>query len=248
MPDRTGNRLLDLLPGGASGPLVAAARVVSLPHGQEVFRQDGPMPHVYFPTTSVVGIVLAVEEGRQVEAKTVGNEGMIGLPLFLGVDFHPFRAVVHLPGEALQVPAPAFSKAVEPGGLLDRHLRRYALYRLRCASQTGVCNSLHAVEERMARWLLMAHDRAGTDEFLLTHEFLAELLGIRRQTVSVIAGTLQRAGLITYRRGVLRVLDREGLETASCECYEVLKDLYAHIMGARDAPQLRRGRGSPDRN
>ncbi len=247
MADRTGNRLLDLLPEGASGPLVSSAQVVSLLHGQEVFRQDGPMPHVYFPTTSVFGVVIHMEDGTQVEAKTVGNEGMIGLPLFLGADFHPFRAVVQVPGGALQVPAPAFSKVVELGGALDRHLRRYALYRLRCASQTGACNSLHGVEERMARWLLMAHDRAGTDEFLLTHEFLAELLGIRRQTVSVIAATLQRAGLIAYRRGVLRVLDRAGLEAASCECYEVLKRLYPHIMGAQETPPPRHGRGSSDR-
>src|SRR5581483_414111 len=101
---------------------------------------------------------------------------------------------------------------------------------LRCANQTGACNSLHAIEERMCRWLLMVRDRAGKDEFSLTHDFMAELLGVRRQTVSIIAGTLQRSGLITYRRGLLRVLDREGLEAASCECYETLKRLYERII------------------
>jgi CRP-like cAMP-binding protein len=227
---RTGNRLLDLLSEDEASRLLSSSRIVSLPHGQVVFQQDGPMPHVYFPTTSVIGIVLVVEEGKQVEGTTVGKEGVVGLPVFLGVDFHPFRVIVQVPGEAVQVPAATLLAAAKQGSTLDRLLRRYTLYRLRCANQTGACNSIHAVEERMARWLLMAHDRAGTDEFALTHEFLSELLGVRRQTVSLIAGTLQRAGLISYRRGVLRVLDREGLESASCECYETLKQLYARIV------------------
>jgi CRP-like cAMP-binding protein len=155
---------------------------------------------------------------------------MLGLPVFLALDFHPFSCVSQVSGEAVQVPASAFLQAVIPGGTLDRLLRRYTLYRLRCANQTGACHILHSVEERMSRWLLMAHDRAGKDEFLLTHESLSELLGVRRQTVSLIAGTLQKAGLITYRRGVLQLLDREGLESASCECYTVLKQLYDRIV------------------
>jgi CRP-like cAMP-binding protein len=129
------------------------------------------------------------------------------------------------------VPAAAFLQVAKPGSALDRLMRRYALYRLRCADQTGACNTLHSVEQRLARWLLMAHDRTGRDEFRLTHEFVSGLLGVRRQTVSIVAGTLQRAGLITYRRGVLRVLDREGRAAAGCECYEVLKRLYGRIVG-----------------
>jgi CRP-like cAMP-binding protein len=226
----TGNRILDLLPADESSRLLSSSQAVSLAHGQKVFQQDGPMPHVYFPTTGVFGLVILMEEGEQVEGTTVGNEGMVGLPAFLGLDRHPFSVVAQVPGEAVRVPAGTFSQALKPGGTLDRLLRRYTLYRLRCANQTGACNTLHSVEERMSRWLLMAHDRAGKDEFLLTHEFLAELLGVRRQTVSIIAGTLQRAGFITYRRGVLRVLDREGLEAASCECYEVIKQLYDRIV------------------
>jgi CRP-like cAMP-binding protein len=228
--NHTGNRLLDLLPQDESSRLLSSSQVVSLPHGQVVFQQDGPMLHVYFPTTGVFGLVLVVEEGKQVEGTTVGKEGMVGLPVFLGVDFHPFQAIVAIAGEAVQVPAALFLQATKPGSTLGRLVRRYTLFRLRCANQTGACNTLHAVEERLCRWLLMAHDRAGKDEFSLTHEFLAEVLGVRRQTVSIIAGTLQRAGLISYHRGVLRVLDRKGLEDASCECYEVLKRLYKHIL------------------
>ena len=227
----TGNRLLDLLPPDESERLLSSAQAVSLPHGQEVYRPDGPMSHVYFPTTGVFGVVLLLEEGKRVEGTTVGHEGMVGLPAFLGADSHPFSVVSQVPGEAVRVPAATFLQALDPGGSLDRLLRRYTLYRLRCANQTGACNTLHCVEERMSRWLLMAHDRAGKDEFLLTHEFLSELLGVRRQTVSIIAGALQRAGFISYRRGVLRVLDREGLESACCECYEAMKQLYDRIMG-----------------
>jgi CRP-like cAMP-binding protein len=229
--NRTGNRILDLLPAEASSRLLSSSQAVSMPHGQEVYRHNGPMPHVYFPTTGVFGIVVLMEEGKLLEGTTVGNEGVVGLPAFLGVDFHPFSLVCHVPGEAVQVSAATFVQALKPGDTLDCLLRRYMLYRLRCANQVGACNTLHSVEERISRWLLMAHDRAGKDEFLLTHEFLSELLGVRRQTVSIIAGTLQRAGFISYRRGVLRVLDREGLESACCECYEAMKQLYDRIMG-----------------
>jgi CRP-like cAMP-binding protein len=247
MADRTGNRLLDGLPGDESGPLLAAAQVVSLPRGREAFRADGPLPHVFFPTTSVFGVVVLMEGGDRVEGTTVGKEGMVGLPLFLGLDFHPFSVAVQVSGEAVRVPAAAFARAAGPGGPLDRVLRRYTVYRLRCANQTGACNTLHAVEERTARWLLTAQDRVGKDEFTITHEFLSQLLGVRRQTVSIIAGTLQRAGLVRYHRGVLRVLDREGLEAASCECYEALKGLYARVMGVPNTSPPRRRRGSPNR-
>ena len=228
---RTGNRIVELLPRDESRRLLSSARTVSLPLGQLVFQPDGPMGHVYFPTTSVFGVVLAVDDGKQVEASTVGNEGMVGLPAFLGLNYHPFRVLVQVPGEALQLPAATFSQQARPGGTLDRLLRRYTLYRLAGAGQTGACNTLHPVAERMARWLLMAHDRAGKAGFSLTHEFMSELLGVRRQTISLVARTLQQAGVITYRRGVLRVLDREGLEATSCACYAVLNQMYDRIMG-----------------
>jgi CRP-like cAMP-binding protein len=230
MANWTGNKLLDHLPEAESTELLVSSQTISLPLHEVVLQQDGPVPHAYFPTTSVLGIVLVAEGGKQVEGTTVGCEGMVGLPVFLGVNFHPFKAIVQMPGEAVRVPATSLLQAAKPGSQLDLILRRYTLFRIRCANQTGACNTLHAVEERMCRWLLMNHDRAGKDEFTLTHEFLSELLGVRRQTVSIIAGTLQQAGLIHYRRGVLRVLNRDGLEAASCECYETLKDLYRRIM------------------
>jgi CRP-like cAMP-binding protein len=229
---RIGNRILDRLPREEASFLLSSAQVVALPQGRMVYRQDGPPLHVYFPTTVVFGVVIVIEDGRCIEGTTVGEEGMLGLPVFAGCDFLPFSVVVRIAGEAVQLPPARFLQAAKPGSALDQLLRRYMLYRLRFANQIGACNSMHPVEERLARWLLMAQDRTGQDELLLTHEFLSELLGVRRQTVSIVAGTLQRAGLITYHRGVLRVLDREGLEAATCECYAVIEQQYDRIMAS----------------
>lgn len=226
----TGNHLLDQLPRAEAARLLPSLETVSLPHGYEMHRQDSPASHVYFPTSGMCSLVIQMEDGKIVEAATVGNEGMVGIHAILGLDLSSATATSQVPGKALRMPLQDFREAMTPGGSLDRLIRRYAAYNLRYANQTIACNLLHPTEERICRWLLMAHDRAGTDVFSLTHEFLAEMLGVRRQTVTTIAGTLQAAGLIRYRRGTVHILDREGLEAASCECYEVLKDLYTRIM------------------
>src|SRR5262249_10900271 len=156
--------------------------------------------------------VSATDEGELVEAATVGNEGMIGIPVILGLDFSPSTAISQVSGKALRMSAPAFLQALEPRSGLDWLLRRYIAFSLSYAHQTVLCNALHSVEERMCRWLLMTHDRVGQTEFMLKHEFLAEMLAVRRQTVTVIAGTLQTAGFLSYRRGLMKILNREGLE------------------------------------
>jgi len=226
------NRLLSRLPKNEYKFLLRSEKAVSLAHGEEVYREGGPgsLPHVYFPTSGMISLTVLMEDGTEVEAATIGNEGMIGLPLALGLDFSPIRAVAQIPGDGLRIPVPAFLKAMKPGGALDRLVRRYTAYSLRYANQMVACNLLHSVEKRLCRWLLMSHDRVEKDEFFLTHEFLAEMLGVRRQTVTVIAGTLQTAGILTYRRGVVRVLNRERLEAASCECYGVTETFYDRIM------------------
>jgi CRP-like cAMP-binding protein len=229
-PNQTGNRLLDRLPEAEFKRLLPSWEPISLPHGHEVCRQNGPMSHVYFPTSGMCSVVGATEEGKVVETATVGNEGMIGLPVVLGLDFSPSTAIAQVSGKGLRMAVPSFVRALEPGGPLDRLLRRFIAFSLRYAYQTVVCNSQHSVEERMCRWLLMTQDRVGLDEFVLTQEFLAEMLGVRRQTVTVFAGTLQRAGFINYRRGTMRIVNREGLEEASCECYEITKAFYDRIM------------------
>ncbi|TMQ33061.1 MAG: Crp/Fnr family transcriptional regulator [Planctomycetota bacterium] len=229
-PNQTENRLLDRLPD-ESKRLLPSWETIPLPQGYVLSKQDGPMSHVYFPTGGVCSVVSISERGKIIETATVGNEGMIGLPVLLGLDFSPITAISQVAGEALRMPAASFLEAMRPGGALDRLLRRYIAFVLRYLQQTIACNALHSVEERMCRWLLMTHDRVGQEEFILTQEFLAEMLGVRRQSVTVVAGTLQRAGLIAYRRGAMRIIDREGLEAASCECYEIAKTYYERIMG-----------------
>jgi CRP-like cAMP-binding protein len=230
IPGDTGNRLLDRLPPDGRDALMPSARLIELRRGQEVYDQGLAIPDVYFPTSGVVSVIVRLEDGRQVEAATIGNEGLVGMASLLELDFNPFTVIAQVPGMAYRVDAAAIAAASEAKPSVARLLRRYAAYRLAQASQTIACNAVHSVEERMCRWLLMAHDRAGRDEFLLTHEFLAEMLGIRRQSVTVSAGIIQRAGLIHYRRGVMRVEDRPGLEEASCECYGVSRSLYDRLV------------------
>jgi len=203
---------------------------ISLAQEEEVCHQNSRLSHVYFPTSGVFATVILMEDGERLEATAIGKEGMVGLPDALGLDFSPVTTALLVPGECLRLPAPSLSQAVKPGRELDWLLRRYAAYSLRNAKQSVACNALHSVEERMCRWLLMTQDRVGKDEFWLTHELLAAMLGVRRQSVSVVAGTLQKAGFIAYRHGLMQVVDREGLEAASCECYGVTDTLYNRIM------------------
>lgn len=222
----TGNWLLDLLPETDLSVLLNSSKVVVWKHGQQLFRQDGPITHVCFPTGGAFGAVILMEDGKAVEGTTIGREGMVGVSVLLDLDFSLLQVVCQVPGATFQVPIAPFLQTVRELPTLNRLLLRYTGYRMRCAIQIGTCNALHNVEERLARWLLMVHDRVGKDDFMITHAFLSELLGVRRQTVSITAGILQKAGYITYRRGLLTVLDRGGLESASCECYEVLKTVY----------------------
>jgi CRP-like cAMP-binding protein len=229
-PKRTGNRLLDRLPRKEYKSLLPQLETLSLTHEEEVYRQNSPLSHVYFPTNGVFSTAILMEDGERIEATSIGKEGMIGVSAVLGLDFSPVTTTLLVPGECLRLPAPSLLQAVKPGRELDRLLRRYAAYSLRNATQSVACNALHSVEERMCRWLLMTQDRVGKDEFWLTHELLAAMLGVRRQSVSVVAGTLQKAGFIAYQRGVMRIVARDGLEAASCECYRVTETLYDRIM------------------
>jgi len=231
-PNPMRNRLLARLSKSEYKALIGSEKQFSLTAGEEICPQDGPgsLPHVYFPISGMISLTVLMEDGNEVEAATIGNEGMIGLPVALGLDFSPIRAITQISGEGLRISARAFLKGMKPGGTLDGLVRRYTAYSLRYANQTVACNLLHSLTERLCRWLLMSHDRVGKDEFFLTHEFLAEMLGVRRQAITVIAGKLQAAGLLTYRRGVVRILNRKGLEAASCECYGVTTTFYDRIM------------------
>jgi CRP-like cAMP-binding protein len=231
-PNQMGNRLLNRLSKNEYKCLIRSEKAVSLAHGDMVYREDslGGLSHVYFPTSGMISLTVLMEDGREVEAGTIGNEGMIGLSVAQGLDFSPTKAIAQISGEGLRIPVSVFLKAMKLGGTLDKLVRRYSAYSQRYANQTVACNLLHSAKQRVCRWLLMCRDRVEKEEFVLTHEFLAEMLGVRRQTVTVIAGTLQTAGLITYHRGTIRILNRKGMEDISCECYGVTKAFYDRIM------------------
>jgi CRP-like cAMP-binding protein len=228
---RTGNRLLDQLPQEELARIEPSWEVVTVRQTQEVYRQDGPLSHVYFPLTGLYAVIVRMQNGRAVEAGTVGNEGMIGVSALLALDFSSMTVTTPVPGKCLRMSVKAFRSAVTSVGSLDRVLRRYTAVTLLNAHQTVACNAVHSAEERMCRWLLTNQDRVHDGELTMTHEFLAQMLGVRRQTVTVIAGTLQAAGFITSRRGVVRILNREGLEASCCECYAITKSVYERIVG-----------------
>jgi CRP-like cAMP-binding protein len=227
---RTGNRLIDRLPEDESQRLTSHGQLVKLPPGETLYEQQGPIAHVYFPTSGCCCHVVPLDEGRHIEATTVGKEGMLGIHLALGLDFSPLKAVSVVPGTAIRVPVGEFSEIVRKGGALDALVKKYAAYCLLAASQTIACNALHTVEQRVCRRLLMAHDRVENGEFSLTQDLLSQMLGVRRPSITLAARDLQAANLIEYRRGVIKILNRPGLEAASCECYQITRSAYHSIM------------------
>ena len=224
------NRLLAALPRDEYDWLLTQLQKVSLPLKDILYEANGPIPHVFFPLNGVVSLVI-MEGGFTLELGTIGNEGMVGTPVFLGAESSPTRAISQVPGEALRMETKVFQEEMQLGGPLYGLVQRYTQAMINQISQSTVCNHRHSVQKRMCRWLLMSHDRVGTDEFQLTQEFLAQMLGVRRPTVTAVAGILQKAGLISYHRGKLTILDRKGLEAASCECYEVVAKELDRLLG-----------------
>jgi CRP-like cAMP-binding protein len=228
-PGSTGNRLLDRLPEEEYARLAPSLVSASLELKQLLIQANAPIPDLYFPTTALVSTLVVMEDGSEVETGITGAEGLVGLSTVLGLDFDLHRAICQVPGEGFRLPARALREAIERSRPLDALMRRYAAVVLRQTGQAVACNALHPVPERLSRWLLMSHDRVGRDEFPMTQEFMGELLGVRRQTVTVAAGTLQEAGLITFRRGTIRVVDRALLEEAACEYYGLMRGLYDRV-------------------
>jgi CRP-like cAMP-binding protein len=225
------NRLLAALPKGDYNRLLPELEEVSLNLKDVFYEADAPITHIYFPLNGVMSLVIAMKDGLSVEVGTIGKEGMVGTPVFLGAEKSPTRAFSQVPGDALRMKAEAFKNEISNGGPLQDLIRRYTQAMVNQISQSVACNHLHSVEERMCRWLLMSHDRVGADQFLLTQEFLAQMLGVRRPSVSVVAGILQKAGMIEYHRGRMTILNRSALEAASCECYEVVRKEFDRLLG-----------------
>ena len=198
---------------------------------QVLYWPDEPITHAYFPIDAVGSLLTLLGAGDTVEAGLVGREGVIGLPLFLGAERTHGRAVCQVAGDAWRLPAAAFREESGRDGPLRSQLLRYTQALLQQVSQSSGCNRAHPNEERCARWLLMIHDRVPGATFPLTQEVIAVMLGIRRPSVTVVMGALQQAGLLTYHRGALTILDRAGLEAAACECYRRVRDEYGRLLG-----------------
>jgi CRP-like cAMP-binding protein len=224
------NRLVQALPLPVAARLRAADRPAPLVFGQVVGRAEDPIDHVYFPDRGMVSLLVRMADGRGVDAATVGFEGMVGVPLVLGEAALPYEAIVQADGEALQIPTASFRSLLAAEATLQTVLQRYIALLLLQAARSAACNRLHPVEARLARWLLHTHDRVGAPRLRLTHDFLGAMLGVRRASVTMAAGGLQQAGVITYRRGEITIRDRSGLEAMACEDYFVIRDAFERLL------------------
>lgn len=230
---RTGNHLLDAVASRELDRLRADLEEVTLHVGDPLFAQGERIEHVTFPTDAVVSLVTAME-GDASEVATIGREGVIGLPVFLGGgSTTAFMAVCQIAGPVLRIRAGAFEAAIGGAPSLRRVLNLYVQALLTQVIRNSACARTHNATERTARWLLLTHDRVANDTFPLTQEFLSRMLGVRRPTANVAARTLQNAGVIQYSRGRITVLDRERLEQASCECYRLVSDEYRRLLPKR---------------
>lgn len=221
------NRLLSALPRSGYERLAPLLEHVALPLAKVLYEPGARIRHVYFPSNALISI-LSVEERERItpEVGVVGNEGMAGLPVFLEVSVSRNLVLVQVAGTALRMKAEALRQETRNGGLLGRLLRRYTHAFLTQVSCLAICNLLHITEARLARWLLMTQDRVQSDEFKLTQEFLAKMLGVRREGVTKAASVLQQGGLISYTRGNITILNRVGLEAAACGCYRTMREEY----------------------
>ncbi|MGB9181868.1 MAG: Crp/Fnr family transcriptional regulator [Pyrinomonadaceae bacterium] len=225
------NRLLAALPIEEYERLRPSLEHVSFALGEVVYESGGQLEHVYFPTTSIISLLYVMENGSSAEMGLAGNEGVIGIALFMGGGTMPNRAVVQSAGRAVRMKARALQTEFALGSKFQQLLLRYTQALITQISQTAVCNRLHAVEQQLCRWLLLSHDRVQADELVMTQELIADMLGVRREGVTVAAGQLQDAGAISYVRGRIKILDRQKLEAIACECYKVVKDEFDRLLG-----------------
>jgi CRP-like cAMP-binding protein len=225
------NRILASLSREEYERLAPHLEEVSLSIGTILYDFDEPITHVYFPNNDTLGSLLSTtERDTPIEIGVTGSEGVLGFSALMGLDRTPHRVLIQIPGTALKIKTAAIRREFKQGGRLHDLALRYIHAIFTQASQTAVCNRLHPVEARLARWLLTVRERVEADQFPITHEFLARMLGANRATVSLTAATIAQAGYISYKRGKLSVLDREGLEDVSCECYRIVKKRYEDIL------------------
>ncbi|WP_207460386.1 Crp/Fnr family transcriptional regulator [Azospirillum sp. SYSU D00513] len=227
------NRLLAALPPADFGLLAGSLTAVDLPLKLPLLEADEPIPAAHFIETGMASYICYLANGGMQEVGLVGSEGMVGLPIVVGVERAAHGAIVQMQGTAWRIDAAALRQAFRESDPLRTLLFRYALALHGQTVQSAACNAHHVLEERLARWLLMAHDRAGGDRFPMTHEFMAMMLGVRRAGVTITAGALRQAGLISYAQGQMTVLDRAALEEASCECYGIVRGQFEELLGSK---------------
>jgi CRP-like cAMP-binding protein len=227
------NLLLSILPQDELAVLEPELEHVALPFEQVLQEWEQPLSHLWFPCTGVGSILSLMADGASVEVATVGREGMVGVSVVLGASRLAHTVFVQVPGEGFRIPVERYAQLQRRLPVFERVLLRYAAALVTQIAQGSACNRLHDIEARCARWLLMTHDRVEGDSFRLTHEFLGQMLGVTRPTVTIAAGTLQRAGLISYVRGQVSILDRPRLEQAACECYAIIADEFRQLLQPR---------------
>ena len=224
------NHLLDALPAEERSRLFPHLELVSMPLGEVVCEPGMPMRYVYFPTNCIVSLLYVMEDGASAEIAVVGNEGIVGVSLFMGGETTTSRAVVQCAGHAYRLTGQLLKDAFFRAGPMQRLLLRYTQALLTQMSQTAVCNRHHHLDQQLCRWLLLSLDRLPSNELTMTQDLIANMLGVRREGVTEAAGNLQRAGLIHYRRGKITVVDRPGLEARVCECYQVVKTEFDRLL------------------
>jgi CRP-like cAMP-binding protein len=224
------NRILRALPQKEVKLLQPHLEAVDMTYRMDLGRPNSPIDHIYFVHYGVASLMSPLENGFPVEVATVGPEGMVGIAVLLGDDTVPYRAFIQVPGKGLKMSAGEFRRALKSCPALHRILLRYALALMNQMAQNAACNRAHPVDQRCARWLLMSQDRVMEPSFQLTQEFMAQMLGVRRPTVSIAAGMLAREGLISYIRGQITILDRKRLEAAACECYRIIRNEFERLV------------------
>jgi CRP-like cAMP-binding protein len=230
-PTRT-NRLLAAVATRDRGPILKTCEEVELTFGDVLSEPNEPIRHVYFPTTSFISLITPKGASESLEVGLVGNEGVFGITLVLGIDASPLKGLVQGGGLAMRMSVPHFRRASKESASFGRVVNAYLYVLMAQIAQTAACGRFHQIEARLARWILMTHDRAGSDTFPLTHVFLAQMLGVRRAGVTEAAGLVQKRGFIQYRRGTVQVLNRPALEAIACPCYNASNEMYGKHLGA----------------
>jgi CRP-like cAMP-binding protein len=229
-PDTQQKHLLAALSKADLERLAAHLELTELRLGDMLYAPREQLRYGYFPTTAIVSLHYVMENGASTEAAGVGNEGVLGISLFMGGDSTPSSAVVQTAGQAYRLSAKLLKDEFNRGGAMQRLLLRYTQALMTQMTQTAACNRHHSIEQQLCRWLLLTLDRGTSRELIMTHGLVASMLGVRREGITEAAGSLQRAGIIRYRRGHISVLERSGLETRACECYQVVKKEYARLL------------------